>query len=167
MKSFIENIEIENARLMFRNFSGNATKFNQSGARNFCVVLDPDHAEELIDIGWNVKMLPPRSEDDEPLYYISVAVNYAHVPPHVNLVTNRSMTELSENTIGSLDSADIENVDLVIRPYKWEVNGKTGIKAYLKTMYVKLASDRFAAKYDYATPSAQIDDMSDDEDVPF
>ncbi len=167
MKTFIENIEIENARIMFRNFSGNVSKFNSAGSRNFCVVLDPDMAEELKDIGWNIKMLPPRSEDDEPLYYISVAVNYGHVSPHVHLVTDRSMTELTESTIGSLDHADIENVDLIIRPYQWEVNGKTGIKAYLKTMYVKLVSDRFAAKYDYATPSAKFDDVNDDNDVPF
>ena len=45
----------EGARLMFRNFSGKESEFNQAGDRNFCVVLEAAEAEEMKKIGWNVK----------------------------------------------------------------------------------------------------------------
>ena len=68
--------------------------------------------------------------------------------------------ELNEDTIDCLDYAEIENVDVIIRPYNWEVGGKTGVKAYVQTLYVQIQEDRFAAKYDYSEPI-------DDGDGPF
>ena len=42
-----KNIIIENARIGFRNFSGNAGKFNPEGRRNFCVFLEYDLGKVL------------------------------------------------------------------------------------------------------------------------
>jgi hypothetical protein len=146
-----KNIIIEGARIGFRNFSGAAGRFNAAGVRNFCVFLENDLAKVLEEDGWNVRWLPQREEDDAPQAYMQVAVNFDHVPPKIVQITRGGKTQLTEQSISQLDVAQFSKVDLSINPYAWEVNGKSGVKAYLKALYVTLAEDELEAKYaDYA-----------------
>lgn len=159
------NVEFENARIMFKNFRGLPTRFDPNGGkRAFCVVIpDEETAQNMIDDGWNVRVLAPREDGDNPLYYMQVNVKYGFAPPHVYVFANGVRSELTEDGVGELDTADIQNVDLVIRPYNWEINGRTGVTAYLKTAYVTLDVDRFASKY--AAQESPSESYSDD--LPF
>lgn len=162
MAKNIENIKIENARIVFRNLSGKPDKFNpQGGKRSFSVVIeDPEFANELKKEGWNIKQFNPSPDsDEEPAHFISVKVSYNNIPPHIYLCTSKNKTLLNEDTVGQLDYAEISNVDIVITPYQYEMNGRSGISAYVKTMYVTVVEDEFASKYEY-------DDL-DDEEIPF
>lgn len=142
-------LQIDDARIIYRNFSGVGSKYNREGDRNFAVVIaNRELADELIDRGWNVKVKPPRDEDDEPFMFLPVKIKFNDRGPVVYLKSGRSNpVRLNEDTIGCLDDIDILSVDLDIRPYNWEVNGKEGRTAYLQGGHVIQEIDRFAARY--------------------
>lgn len=158
-----KNISIENAEIRFRNFKGEEGKFNPKGRRNFCVFLPDDFAEDLEEKGWNVKWLEPKDDRDaDRQAYLQVGVTFDVYPPQIVLISGGRKTLLNEETIGILDWAEIEKADLIIRPYNWEVNGRKGIKAYVKALYVTLVEDEFEAKYRDIPDSAKSSMMGDD-----
>lgn len=140
-------VVMENARIIFRNFAGREGMYNREGDRNFCVLLDHKTAEEMLRDGWNVKMLSAREEGEEDQPYLQVSVNFKGRPPRVVMITSRGRTTLHEDEVEILDWADIRMVDLIIRPYEWAVNGKTGIKAYLQSIFVTIEEDALELKY--------------------
>lgn len=140
---------IENARILYRNFAGAPTQYNREGDRNFCVFIDDEIiANDLKDIGWNVKIRKPRDEQDDIAHYIKVNVSYRFRAPNIMLHIGNKVNELYEDTVDLLDNADILTCDLVVNPSHWErQDGSKGISAYLETMHVVARGDYFAEKY--------------------
>jgi hypothetical protein len=147
---------MEDARIVFRNFAGEEGMYNRQGDRNFCVLLEDDLAADMKDDGWNIKRLKPREGEDHGTAYIQVSVGFKGRPPRIVMITSQGRVDLGEDECILLDWADIDKVDLIIRPYHWNVNGRTGVKAYLKSIFVIIREDYLELKY-ADVPVAQLE----------
>lgn len=144
-------LNLEGVRIGFRNFAGLEGRYNKKGDRNFVVFLEEEKAKELSDEGWNVKY-PKTNDDIDPdedtrEAYLPVSLNYNGFPPKVIVIADGQASKLVEDEVDMLDYADILDVDIVINPYQWTVNGSSGIKAYCKAIYVTINTDAFESKY--------------------
>lgn len=147
MSDTAKTFMVEDAPIIFRNFAGKEGQYNREGDRNFAVILPEDVAKQMLEDGWNVRYLEAREEGDSDTPYISVAVNFNNRPPRVVLLTTTTRTQLDENSVDVLDWADIKTADLIARGYDWSVNGKTGTKAYLQSLFVTIEEDALEQKY--------------------
>ena len=147
-KNILQIDDINGRQIIFKNFEGRGDKFNREGDRNFSLRIDdPDTADALIKEGWNVRIKEGRDEDEGPFMRLPIKVKFTDYGLNVYLVTGTRRNELNEETIACLDNIEIESVDMDIRPYDWDVNGRNGRTAYLQSMEVVQRIDRFAARY--------------------
>ena len=143
-------LQIDDAHIIYRNFAGRGDKYNREGDRNFAVVIpDEEMANELTNLGWNIKIKPPREDGDTPFMFLPVKVKFNDRGPTVYLKTGNVQNRLDEESVGLLDNIDIISVDLDIRPYDWIIqegtpNEKGGRSAYLQSIRVIQDVDRFA-----------------------
>lgn len=153
-----DNVTIEAARIFYKNFSGREGQYNQEGDRNFACALPADVAQLMKEDGWNVKFSKPREEGDIPEPWVPIAVNFKNNrPPRVVVIARKYnprtgefeqvRTTLTEELVGMLDYADMENIDLIINPFPYNFNNRAGIKAYLKAIYVTIRMDELEEKY--------------------
>lgn len=152
-------IEIENTRFIFAtNFSGDASrdKYKSSTRKGNLIIPDADFAQQLADMGFNIKMTRPRDDDDpdtfEPEYFVSIIVNYGpnrRLWPKVYLVgSDRHPVLLDEDTVGEIDDLWISNVNVVLSPHEYDEGRYT---LYVRTMYVELndEDDPYASRYSH------------------
>ena len=143
----VGNITLEGTRLIFRNFAGNPDDYNkQGGLRTTGVLIPNDIAEEMKAEGWNIKYLKPRDPQEEPQAFLTVKCKYGKIRPNIYICTAHGKTLLDEESVASIDYAEIRDVDIVIRPYEYEPGC---ISAYIKSLYVNIIEDAFAEKYRY------------------
>ena len=153
-------IEINNARVIYRNFAGRGDKYNREGDRNFAVVIPNEELKDALvndlnkyGVGWNVKIKPGRDEDEAPFMYLQVKVKYSKNDrgetrgPDVYLKSGNAVNRLTEDMVDMLDEIDIESVDLDVRPYDDIISGKPFRAAYLQSIWVTQKVDRFAERF--------------------
>lgn len=123
-------IEIRNAVLVYKNFSGAKTRFsgNAPAPRNFNFVISEAVRDALLNgaikskgkpLKVNIHQIGGREEGDPVLYFINVKVNMrTDFPPKIFLHTNfngvKKRTALSEETINTLDTIDLSRCDLKV-----------------------------------------------------
>lgn len=150
MKNKLMPLNIENAEIIFKNFSGKQTKITPKGVRTFTVVIPEDLVSKLIDDGWNVRYLDPIEEGDIPIPILDVRVRLdeeSPCPADIYIVENGYRHPIYEDNVAKLDKLTFSNIDLVINPRYWKMNGKEGIKAYLGSMYASGIQDVVTSKY--------------------
>lgn len=170
-----ELLRLEDHEITFCNFTGREVKINNNtinreGNRNFCVVLDDDEADRLIEEGWNVRVKEFDDGSRRNTLQIAVRFDINRFKPRVVMVTPKGdrfkKNFMSEDLVAELDSVDIVSADLIIKPSKWRnAVGGSGIKAYLKSGYFVIEPDEFEDKY--PGDEDEADEMLDDENVPF
>ena len=141
-----ETLIIREARVIRKDFAGQ--KFNRNGKiREFSVIIDdPVMAQRLANDGWNIKILSPKEPGDEPGYCLPIQARYDNFPPRIVVRRpGRPNQDLTEATVHHLDSLYIRQVHVNINPSRWNVNGKSGVKAYLKSMIVDVDEDELMA----------------------
>lgn len=139
---------IDDAHIIFPNFQGKEGRYNREGDRNFCILISDELAAQLEDDGWTVKYLKAREEGDEPRPYLQVNVKYGKgKPPRIVMLTSRGRTPIDEETVDMLDYVDVRKADVILNPYHYNVNGRTGINGYLRTMFITIEEDELERRY--------------------
>lgn len=145
-----KTLKIEGTRIVFRpNFAGLKEKFNKEGDRYFNVAIPPEDVDQLVEDGWNVKEWTGREEGDETEYFIKVNVSFRFKPPRLVLITSRGRVPLDEETCDLLDWQDYEFIDVILSASFYNINGRSGLSAYLKTGMFVILEDELEQKYSH------------------
>lgn len=149
-------LQINGAKICFRNFEGRKEEFNNEGDRNFAIIIPDEEIAELLKndlnelgVGWNVKIKAPRVEGEMPFMYLPVKVGYSDKSqPDAYMIVGDKKVELSEFDIKTLDNIDIAYCDLDIRPYDSESRFGRHRTAYLQGIWAvqDLSRNRFARR---------------------
>ena len=144
-----ENVIIENAQIIFPDFTGKKGKFND--IPKFSVILEDELAEKMKADGWNVKYRTPRDpEYDDGYYYIEVKISFKKRKPVMAIInSNNKAVEVNENNLEMMDLVTIKKADVEFRPYNYDFAGKHGTAAYLNTLYVWRQESKLEQMYSW------------------
>lgn len=146
--------------LIYRNFAGTKTDYNDAGNRNFCIKVAEEDVETLLAANVNVK----RTKDEEP--YFKVNIRYENVPPTVVRVKPLSdgrkiKTVIEEENLKMLDKSLIAEASISISPFFSKKNRQW--TCYLSSMLFTPLVDPIQEEID------ALDSVypTEDDEVPF
>lgn len=158
-KRWIPEIRLSGARMVYKHFSGEKDEFHAPGQMDFAVIIeDLDYARELEAQGWNIKYPKPNPEidpeEDSRRPTLKVKVAFDNTPPDVWTILKDENGEdirrkLNHETVHRLDTLRFSNIDMLIVPYNWTHQSRTGVSAYLSQFYGTIEPVGFESKYGF------------------
>lgn len=125
----VGNITLEDAKFFGRpNFSGVEDRFKDS-RRKFTVLIPNEVADQLREMGWNVKTNIPTQEelrefpDREPLSHLKVMVDDGSI---VQIRMGEEVETLTVGNFGVIDRSRIETMDMEIRAWEYDPEERPG-----------------------------------------
>ena len=159
----IPNIVLEDAKFFGRpNFKGEMDRFNDN-RRKFTVLIPNDVADQLRAIGYNVKTDIPNPEQVEKgmetVSHLKVYMNFTPDEEHpedislergpkIRIIQNEDQELLTSLTVGLLDRARIDVMDMEVRGWEFNKSEKPGeYSARLVELVATLRPSIMDAKY--------------------
>lgn len=171
----IDDITVRNiagTQLIFRNFAGEANQYNNSGDRNFCLIIDDELAGELQNLGFTIKRTKAR-DDYDSVPYIKIKVGFTlkdgsdnPYPPKIYKIDSTGMRALNKNTVKLLDGARILKADLIFSGNAYEDRTTHDLRysAYVRNLYVEIQENDLEKEYNERFAGM---DVQDPNDIPF
>lgn len=120
----IPNITLQNCKFFGRpNFAGEINRFKET-KRQFTVLIPNDVADQLREIGYNVKTKIPTPEDlrENPelgeISFLKVAVDEDKANVFIKM-GDAEPTKLSPDTLGVIDNSRLEDLDMELRGWMY------------------------------------------------
>lgn len=154
-------LNLAHVRIGWMNFEGRNEKgYNRNLDRSFHIFFDDlQLAQQLADEGYGVQFPDPNEPvvdgalPKQPRLKVVVSngqeLNFG-VKVFLRDEPGAPAVQIDPAMFPKLDNYRIDYADIVINPYEWEWDGKTGVKAFLKTAYLNLYqddTDEFARQY--------------------
>ena len=125
----VANLELIDAKFWGRpNFSGEEDRFKDT-RRKFTILIPEDSAEQIRQMGWNVKTTIPSEEDlaidpeRKPLSHLKVMVDDSS---EVKLVHGDIVTVIPKENFGIVDRTRFDEVSIEIRAWEYDPDESPG-----------------------------------------
>lgn len=160
----VGHLIVENADFWQRpNFEGRKNRFHQQ-KREFNIYIPESAVKSLQAIGYPVKTLDPRTEEEEPLHFMKIAVDLIPSktePKNPELESGADIwllrgdikQKLNSTNVAILDSTKaIDRVDMELRAWEYDREEAPGkYSARLVTLVAVMRPNRLADRYSLLT----------------